>query len=273
MQYLTRQVELDGVTIAYVQTGAEKPETLVLSHSLFFNKRMFEAQLNSLSEHFNVIAYDHRGHGESSTAFDNRYDMDALYNDAAAFIEALGVGPVHFAGNSMGGFVALRLAARRPELVRTAIAMCSSGTAEANRDEFSQVVEQMKIDGGRTVGDLQTTFFFGEHSLSDETRAATLVPWIDLLFNLPPFAATLAAGVVFRTGINSELRHSPIPVLAIAGSQDVVYPAPHSEAVAEAAPNGRYVVIDRAGHSVALEQPEAVNTAIRAFIAEHAAHP
>jgi hypothetical protein len=43
--------------------------------------------------------------------------------------------------------------------------------------------------------------------------------------------------------------------------------------VAEAAPKGRFVVIDRAGHSAALEQPEAVNAAIRSFIAEHAALP
>jgi pimeloyl-ACP methyl ester carboxylesterase len=61
MQYRTQRVELDGVTVAYVQTGTEKPETLVLSHSLYLNKRMFEAQLSDLAEHFNIVAYDHRG--------------------------------------------------------------------------------------------------------------------------------------------------------------------------------------------------------------------
>ncbi|MCX5192541.1 alpha/beta hydrolase [Streptomyces sp. NBC_00249] len=70
---------------------------------------------------YRVIAYDRRGHGRSGNApgqGTRRQDED----DLAAVIEELGPGPAHVAGNSFGASVALGLAARRPELVRTVTA-------------------------------------------------------------------------------------------------------------------------------------------------------
>ena len=105
----------------------------VLSHSLFFDHRMFEAQLKefSLNWSYRVIAYDHRGHGLSANAADGRYDMDTMAADVVALIEHLNLGRVHIVGNSMGGFIALRLAARRPDLVRSAAVLGSSAEPEA----------------------------------------------------------------------------------------------------------------------------------------------
>lgn len=267
----TQYLELDGATIAYQRTGTGNRDTLVLSHSLFFNRRMFDGLVAELADEFDIVAYDHRGHGESSTAHDQRYDMDAHYNDAAALIEALASGPVHFAGNSMGGFVALRIATRRPDLVKTVTILGSSGEAQSDRPKFAQLLEQMKIDGGASIGDILSNIFFGQSSLARESFATTLAQWRSHLEALTPFAATLGAGVVHRTGINSELRHAMTPILAIAGAEDPVYPAPQSRAVAEAAPDGSFVLVEGAGHSVALEQPEAAAAAIRAFIVKRSA--
>ena len=65
---------------------------------------------------YRCIAYDHRGQGRSATS-PSPYDMERLADDAAALIERLGAAPCHFVGLSMGGFVGMRLAARRPELI------------------------------------------------------------------------------------------------------------------------------------------------------------
>lgn len=266
----TQFVELDGARIAYLDQAGDHAETLVLSHSLFFDKRMFAGQMSGLSDAFNIIAYDHRGHGESSKAADGRYDMDALYTDAAELITKLGRGPVHFAGNSMGGFVALRLAARRPDLVKSAIALGSSGDGEANKPQFAQLLAELAAHGGANLEEALSAVFFGQSSLADPDFATVRTPWIAHLRALDPFAAETGAGVVYRSRILDELTHCVVPVLAVAGAEDPVYPVPHSQAIADAAPLGEIVVIDKAGHSVALEQPEAVNTALRDFLSPRA---
>lgn len=63
-------------------------------------------------------------------------DMDTPAADAAALIEALELAPCRVIGDSMGGFVALRLAARRPELLQSAVAMGSSGEGPGAQDRF-----------------------------------------------------------------------------------------------------------------------------------------
>ena len=98
------------------QTGTGTP--VVFSHSLFFDSSMFHNQAAFFGATNRVVTYDHRGQGRSAPS--DTLDVDTLTDDAAALIESLGAGPVHFVGNSLGGFVALRLAARRPDLVLSA---------------------------------------------------------------------------------------------------------------------------------------------------------
>src|SRR5262245_53535714 len=110
-------VKVNGVELFYKETGSG-PETIVFSHGLMMDHSMFEAQRAVLSDQFRVIAYDHRGQGQSEET-SNGQDMETLTTDAANLILALNAAPCHFAGLSMGGFVGLRLAARRPALLRT----------------------------------------------------------------------------------------------------------------------------------------------------------
>ena len=95
---------VNGVELFYEDRGPCGAPSLVLSHSLFFDHRMFEAQLKDFSRTYRVIAYDHRGHGLSANAADGRYDMDTMAADVVALIEHLNLGRVHIVGNSMGGF-------------------------------------------------------------------------------------------------------------------------------------------------------------------------
>jgi len=78
---------------------------------------MFAAQVAEFSKQYRVIAYDHRGQGNSEVK--GPYDMDTVALDAVELIRSLVGGPVHFIGLSMGGFVGIRLAARHPELIKS----------------------------------------------------------------------------------------------------------------------------------------------------------
>ena len=106
-----------GERIYYVDEGSG-PDTIVFSHGLLWSGEMFRPQIDALKDRFRCVAFDHRGQGQSPVARSG-YDMDTLTADAAALIEGVGAAPCHFVGLSMGGFVGMRLAARRPELLRS----------------------------------------------------------------------------------------------------------------------------------------------------------
>ena len=113
--------------VEFYYTDTEKgEETIIFSHGLLWSGYMFHKQVASLKERYRVITYDHRGQGQTQHP-ENGYDIDTLSEDAVALIEALCPNQqVHFAGLSMGGFVAMRIAARRPDLLKSVILMETS---------------------------------------------------------------------------------------------------------------------------------------------------
>lgn len=89
----------------------------------------WEAQVAHFSTSHRVVTFDLRGQGRSEHA-ESGLDLDNLAADAIELIWTLGLGPCHLVGFSMGTFVALRVAARRPELVRTLTLIGPSAEAE-----------------------------------------------------------------------------------------------------------------------------------------------
>jgi 3-oxoadipate enol-lactonase len=254
-------VTVNGTRLFVQETGAGTP--VVFSHSLFFDGGMFVHQAAAFGASHRVIRYDHRGQGSSDPAPRDAQDMDTLTEDAAALIEALNAGPCHFVGNSLGGFVALRLAAHRPDLLLSVAILGSSGEAEGKVAEFAPLVEAMRSEGTAAHIDTLMYIMFGDTYLADPARSAERAHWKAKMTALPASIADSAHAVVFRTPVLDELNGVRVPVLAVAGAEDHAYGQAEAEAVARVC-GGRAVVVPRAGHSLALEQPDAVNELLTA---------
>lgn len=264
--------DIRGTRIAYVDSGPADGEVFVLSHSLFFDHTMFEPLSRLLQQDgHRVIAYDHRGQGASSAADREDLSMDSLTDDAAALIENLNVGPVHFLGNSMGGFVALRLAARRPELLRSAIAGASSAEQEHQLDAFAPLIETIATEGTSAVIDSLMHIMFGDATLA--AGGELTESWRSHMLELPNRIADSAHQVIHRPSIVDELNGCRVPVLAISGTEDHAYPPPISDQNIAAASGGSWKRVDAAGHSTTLERPDQAVIHIRAHLAEIAAEP
>jgi 3-oxoadipate enol-lactonase len=261
MEFPVMHLSVNGTRLWVDQTGQGTP--VVFSHSLFFDGTMFAHQQAAFAGTHRIIRYDHRGQGRSDPAPRDAQDMDTLADDAAALIAALGAGPCHFVGNSLGGFIALRLAARRPDLLLSATILGSSGEAEAKIAEFAPLIDAMHADGAAAHIDTLMYIMFGDTFLADPTRATERDHWRAKLMALPNSIADSAHAVVFRKPVLHELAGTKIPVLAIAGGEDHAYGPPEAEAVAAAA-GGRAATVAKAGHSVALEAPDEVNTVLAA---------
>jgi pimeloyl-ACP methyl ester carboxylesterase len=112
-------LEVNGTRLHYKRSGAGEP--LVLVHGSWVDAGVWEAVLPALARSFDVVVYDRRGHSRSSSPPGQGSIRDDVA-DLAALINRLGLGPTHVAGVSLGASIALRLAAARPELVRSVAA-------------------------------------------------------------------------------------------------------------------------------------------------------
>ena len=264
-----RSAGVNGTTLAYVDEGPSDGLPIIFSHSLFFNHRMFDPlRERFVGKGFRVIAYDHRNQGDSAPAPRGELDMDTLTADVVALIGHLGLGKCHFVGNSLGGFIALRLAARHPGLLLSATALGSSAEQEHKLAEFGPLVDQLTENGPDQLLDALMYIMFGDTSL--ERRAELCAPWRAFMSRLSPAIGDSAYGVIHRSRIIGELSGCRVPVLAIAGSEDHAYPQPISGENIAAASGGTQVTIDNAGHSVSLEQPAIVAGLLERHFAESA---
>jgi pimeloyl-ACP methyl ester carboxylesterase len=263
MPYIT----LNGAKIYYEEVGSGV-ETLVFSHGLLMSGDMFSEQVAALSDRYRCICYDHRGQARSEVSGEG-YDMDSLTDDAAELIKALGAAPCHFAGLSMGGFVGMRLAIGRPDLLKSLILMETTADPEPeeNRGPYRKLAFIGRWLGFRLVIDKLMNIMFSQSFLQDPAKAAARDKWRQHLLGLGRKGTSRAAhAVIDREGVYDDLAKITVPTLIIVGDEDVATVPAKSERMHAAIPGSQLVVIPRAGHSSSIEEPEAVTRAIEAFI-------
>lgn len=259
-------VTANGLDLHYVESGSGAP--IVFAHGLLMDHSMFDAQRQALSERFRVLAYDHRGQGDSAPG--ETYDMDSQCEDAVGLIRATGMSPCHFVGLSMGGFVGLRLAARYPELVRSLTVLDSSARAEpfGNRVRFRILNGLARVFGPHALATRVLPVLFGHTFLGDPARALERARWLHHLQSLPARIVGPVAGVLSREGVEGELQFIRCPTLVLVGDEDETTPRAEAERIAAGIAGARLEVIGPAGHSSSIEAPAAVTAALLAFLTE-----
>lgn len=108
--------QANGVNLYYEIHGAGDP--VVLVHGSWADTTQWAQVLEGLAASFRVLVYDRRGHSKSER-LQQQGSMDEDGDDLAELLETLAFAPAHVVTNSLGGNIALRLAARRPELFRS----------------------------------------------------------------------------------------------------------------------------------------------------------
>lgn len=261
-------IEINGAKLYYEEHGSG-PETVVFAHGLLFDRRIFDHQVEALKGRFRVIAFDFRGHGESEVTRGG-YDMDSLADDAAGLIEALDAAPCHFAGLSMGGFVALRLGSRRPELVRSLVLLDTSADPEPreNLPRYRLLQGIARLFGLGIVTGRVMPILLGKTTLEDPERREMRELWRDRVAGQDRVGVTRAvSGVLGRDGVHDELPGIRVPVLIVVGEEDTATVPAKSERMRDAIPDSELVTVPRCGHMSSIERPEAVTRAMEGFLA------
>ncbi len=195
--------------------------------------------------------------------------MDTLTDDASGLIGMLGVGPVHYVGLSMGGFVGQRLAARRGEQVRTLTLLGTSAAAEDpdKARRYRLMAGIYRLTGLSPLRGAVQPPMFGPAFLADPASKPVTDKWARRLRRCRRSGITKAVrAVADRAGIEYEIEAITAPTLVVVGADDAANPPPLSQRIAERVSGARLVQIPDCGHSSTVEQPETITGLLAEFL-------
>jgi 3-oxoadipate enol-lactonase len=251
----------DGCHLVYTTSGDAALPPLLLINALGTDRGLWAAQIDALSTHHRVIAYDARGHG-ASDAPAGPYSVERLGGDARSLLDRLGVDRADVCGVSIGGLTALWLAVHAADRVRQLVL---ANTA-ARIGSVELWTERMRMAGSQ-----------GLESLADPTMARWFTPAFREASadTVARFRATLlrlsvdgyvSCCAALRDG---DLRHEAsrvgVRTLVVAGRHDVATPPSDATFLAGAIPGATLVELD-AAHLANVEQAAAFTAAVGQFL-------
>ena len=261
-------------TILWVEdTGERDLPPIICLHSLFLDGRMFDGLVAAAAGRFRVIRPDFRGQGNSAPSTGDIVDMDCCADDIIALIEHMQLPPVAVAAASMGGDVAVRIVARRPDLFASLVMMGSSvrGEPPEQRAHFRELLDRTKQDGfaGDDL-DLMMSIMFGATTRARPEAQPMLDHWRRRIGLLPRSTWPAMYGVVERAGAADLLSRISVPALVYSSEEDIARPIEWSREVADGIADARLVTLNGVGHSPVLEAPDIVIPQMLDFMAEAA---
>ncbi|MEW5357086.1 MULTISPECIES: alpha/beta hydrolase [unclassified Streptomyces] len=282
---------------------APAPVTVVFSHGYCLSQDSWHFQRAALRGVVRTVHWDQRSHGRSGRGVDQLKDdvpltIDQLGRDLKAVLDAaVPEGPIVLVGHSMGGMTVMALAAQYPELIRErVVATAFVGTSSGRLGEVNFGLPVAGVNAVRRVlpGVLKA---LGQRAeLVEKGRRATADLFAGIIKrysfagrDVDPAVARFAERMIESTPIDVVAEFYPaftdhdktealalfagMPVLVLAGLQDLVTPSEHSEAIAGLLPEAELVLVPDAGHLVMLEHPEVVTDRLADLLTRAGAVP
>ncbi len=241
---------------------------VVLLHGFPLDRTMWEHQVEALGTLYRVITPDLRGLGESPTPAEIS-TIDEMADDVIELLDALGLDePVVLGGLSMGGYVALSIAARHPQRLRALMLLdtkSQADTPEAAQQRETLASQLERVGNSAPVAEAMLPKLL---SPSTPSRIPNLAKHLDrqIRHASPAGLAAALRGMAIRPDRTPDLGGITLPTLVLAGVDDAVTPPDGMRKLAESLPNARFVEIPDAGHLTPLENPKATNAALLAFL-------
>ena len=243
IQPLRHEVRVGEWSIAYEVAGEGEP--VVLVHGLSGSTRWWSRNVPAIAERHRIYLVDLPGFG-TMRSLRRRFVLAETATWLSEWMEAAGLERAHLVGHSMGGYVSVRLAASRPELVRRLVLIAPAGVP-AERSMIGHLVPLL---------------------LAVRYATPAFIPVLvrDAL-RMGPSTLLRTARDLLAEDIRGDLRNVEAPTLLVWGENDPLIPPAVGDLLREEIPNSRLLLLRRAGHVPMFDQPKEFDAALLAFLA------
>ncbi|WP_287938900.1 alpha/beta fold hydrolase [Sphingopyxis sp.] len=265
-----KSVTVDGRAWPYLEGGDPAKPTLLLVHGFSGDKDNWSFLAPFLTRDYHVVAPDLPGFGENERNPDLAYDIEAQTARLKAFVDALGLRQPHIAGNSMGGWIALRYALDFPDALASLILIDNAGVAGANESDLQKQAANEDYNPLVLAG------------IEDADRLVAMV------VHKPPFVPSRLKPVLYADALKyrdqldtafwviaTEMRDRPlndrlgevtVPTLIIWGRHDRLIDISCVPVLEAGIANSRVHVLDHVGHVPMVEDPKATAALMKDFL-------
>ncbi len=275
-QLPTKTICVNGVDLHYIEAG--KGDPIVLVHGSLSDYRTWGPEVKSFSKRYHVVAYSRRYHYPNAWSGDGTdYSATLHAEDLAALLNTLRLGPVHLVGSSYGAYVALLMAAKHPELVRTLIIgeppilPLLKGYPEGEallRDFLDTTLEPSKKAFQSGNDELGVQLFMDGvigAGAFDRLRPSVRAGLLD---NAPEMKAEMTAENCFPPLTKEDAERIKTPCLLLTGELSPRLFHYITEILHGWLAHAMRIVIPGASHSMHSDSPQAYNKTILTFLAE-----
>lgn len=250
----------------YERFGSPTGEPVVLIRGTGADSSRWMPQVTAYEREFPVLIFDNRGVGRSDSP-PAPYTVDEMADDTVRLLDHLGIERCHLSGSSLGGAIALRVAADQPDRILS-LQLHSSWLVTDGYTRFSLGLLRQLLEVGGPSFYYEATLpllFSPQFLASDQKRLDTI------LANMRANTATLdgLAGQI-AANLTNDLRAAAselkLPTLVTVGELDLLCPVSASEELAQAIKGAELVVFKGVGHLASMEMADDFNEITLAWL-------
>jgi pimeloyl-ACP methyl ester carboxylesterase len=237
------EVRVRGWPIGYETAGEGEP--VVMVHGLSGSTRWWSRNVQAVAERHQIYLVDLPGFGIMHS-LRRRFVLAETATWLSEWMEAVGLRRAHLVGHSMGGYLSVRLAASRPELVRRLVLVAPAGVP-TERSMLGHLVPLL-------LAARYATPAFMPVLVRDALRTGPMTLW-------------RAARDLLAEDVRGDLRNIEAPTLLVWGENDPLIPPAVGDLLREEIPDSHLLLLQRAGHVPMFDQPKEFDAALLAFLA------
>jgi len=264
------RVQLAEGELNYQLDGPQGAPVLVLSNSLGTDLNMWDTQIPAFSQHFQVLRYDTRGHGESLVT-EGPYSIEQLGKDVLALLDALDIQQAHFCGLSMGGLIGQWLGINAGSRLKKLV-VCNTAAKIGEPAMWNPRIETVLREGAPAMAGLRDAsiarWFTPDYAQAHPDQAKRIT---DMLAATSPQGYAANCGAVRDADFRQQLGAIEVPLLVIAGTEDAVTPPAGSHFIQQQVHGAQYAEF-YAAHLSNVQAGDAFSQCVVDFLlAEHTA--